>query len=225
MLQRIAGINAGAPATISTSFTADGVSGGQKFKLEGTARFDRKGYYSISVLDYVFRSRVLDAYRSMDTLYFFYPAEKRLLIDDIKSIDIYRYTGFKTEFSFLFDLLTGGVPLITGGTIARCVPGDGDSCSIVVENSDYMQSIFMKAGIPEKIMLVHRLSKDRLEIYLKSHITRDNCIFFTNIRIVAPERNISVNIKFSGTALNGAVKVESFNPGSLKKGTEIIRVN
>jgi len=50
-------INAASPDTISSSFTADGITGDKKFRVEGSVNFDKKGYYKIKILDYVFKSR------------------------------------------------------------------------------------------------------------------------------------------------------------------------
>lgn len=226
LMLKITGINENSPLSVSSSFTADGVNNGQKFKIEGTVTFDRKGYYKISVLDYVFRSKVLDAYRDMDRLYFYYPVDKKLIIDDINKIDIYRYTGFRSDFDLIYTLLTGGVPLLKDAGTAKCVAGDEKgSFNLVLENSEYMQNIYFKNDLPEKIMLIHKSTRDRLEIYIKSHITDDKSLFFKNIRIVAPEKKIAVNIKFSSTKLNGEVKVEKFDPAKIKKDVEIIKVH
>lgn len=219
-------INDNAPATISTSFTADGVSNGQKFKIEGTAIFDRKCCYRISVVDYVFRSRVLDAYREIDSLYFYYPAEKKLLVDDVNKIDIYRYTGFQTSFDLMHTLFTGGIPMLRDSIVTKCVAGtEADSFNLVLENSEYMQNIYFKGGIPERIMIIHRVTKDRMEIYLKSRITKDKSVFYKNIRIVAPERNISANINFLSPSLNAEIKPEKFKREVFKKDVEVIKVN
>ena len=226
LMAAVVEINDNAPVTISTSFTADGISNGQKFKIEGTALFDRKGYYRIAVVDYVFRSRILEAYRDMDSLYFNYPAEKKLLIDNVNSIDLYRYTGFQTDFALMHTLLTGGIPLLRDSVITKCVAGsETDSFNLVLENGDYMENIYFRKNVPERIMIIHKVTKDKMEIYLKSRVTRDKSSFFKSIRIVAPGKNISVNIKFSSTTLNGKIRAEKFKPGKIKKGVTVIRVN
>ncbi|HPS58558.1 MAG TPA: DUF4292 domain-containing protein [Spirochaetota bacterium] len=219
-------INDNSPATISTSFTADGASNGQKFKIEGTAVFDRKCCFKISVVDYVFRSRVLDAYREMDSLYFYYPAEKKLLVDDVYKIDIFRYTGFQTSFDIMYTLLTGGIPMLKDSSVTKCVAGtEADSFNLVLENSEYMQNIYFKGSVPERIMIIHKSTKDRMEIYLKSRITKDKSVFFKNIRIVAPEKNISANINFLSPSLNAEIKPEKFKREVFKKDVEVIKVN
>ena len=103
-------INSSSPDTISSSFTADGNTGEKKFRVEGKVAFDKKGYYKVSITDYVFKSPVIEAYRELDSLYFYYPAEKKLLIDDINKIDLSMYTGFKSDYKFIYTLLTGGIP-------------------------------------------------------------------------------------------------------------------
>ncbi len=223
---RVKEINENSPSTISSSFTADGINNGQKFKIEGTADFDRQGYYKISVVDYVFRSKVLDAYRDMDILYFSYPAEKKLLVDNVNRINLYRYIGFQTDFIMLYTLFTGGIPLVRDGRVTKCVAGDEpESYNLVLENDEYMQNIHFVKKVPDKIMIISKATKDKMEIYLKSQITKDKSIFYKNIRIVAPEKNLSVNIKFSGTKLNGSLKIEKFRPDKLKKEVEVIKIN
>ena len=226
LMQTVKEINDNAPATISASFTADGVSNGRKFKIEGTAVFDRKCCYKIAVVDYVFRSRVLDAYREMDSLYFYYPAEKKLFVDDVNKIDIYRYTGFQTSFNLMHTLFTGGIPVLSDSRVTKCVAGTGaDSFNLVLENSEYMQNIYFKSGIPERIMIIHKATKDRMEIYLKSRITKDKSVFYKNIRIVAPEKNISANINFLSPSLNSEIKPAKFKREVFKKDVEVIKVN
>lgn len=226
LMLAVSEINDNAPATISTSFTADGVNSGQKFKIEGTVIFDRKGYYKIAVVDYVFRSRVLDAYREMDSLYFYYPAEKKLLVDDVNRIDIYRYTGFQTSFDLMYTLLTGGIPILNDSRVTNCVAGsEPDSYNLVLENTGYMQNIYFKDGNPERIMIIHKSTKDRMEIYLKSRITKGKSVFYRNIRIVAPEKNISANINFLSPSLNGEIRPEKFRREAFRKDVETIKVN
>jgi len=76
-------INSSSPETISSSFTVDGNTGEKKFRLEGKAVFNKSGYYKITAIDYVFQSPIIEAYRELDELYFFYPPEKKLIVDDI----------------------------------------------------------------------------------------------------------------------------------------------
>ena len=101
-------INTGSPDTISSSFSAEGDTSGKKFRVEGMAVYDKKGYYNLSLTDYIFKSPVIDAYRDGDKLYFYYPAEKKLIADDLNRINFYSYSGFKADFAFIqtFNILS-----------------------------------------------------------------------------------------------------------------------
>jgi len=218
-------INASAPDTINSSFTADGETSGKKFKVEGRAVYDRKGYFFVSLKDYIFRSPVVDAYRDGDNLYFYYPAEKKLIIDDVNKINFYNYSGFKAEYSFIQTLFTGGIPIIKGYKVSRLLKEEGNAYYLILENSDYYENIYFKRGTPEKILLIHKESKNKAEIYLKSLIRKDKSYFFKRIKIVAPGLGVSMGLSFSSPALNKPVKVQSIETLKKKKGIEIIKVN
>jgi hypothetical protein len=218
-------INASAPDTINSSFTADGETSGKKFKVEGRAVYDRKGYFFLSLKDFIFRSPVIDVYREAERLYFYYPAEKKLVVDDVNKIDLYNYSGFKAEYGFIQTLFTGGIPLIKGYNVSRLLKEEGNAYYLILENSDYFENIYLKNGVPEKILLMHKESKNKAEIYLKSMIRKDKSSFFKRIKIVAPGLGVSMELSFSSPVLNKAVKVQSIEPLKKKKGIEIIKVN
>lgn len=219
-------INNASPSTIKTSFTADGNMGEKKFRVEGKVLFDKKGYYRLSISDYIFRTAVLDAYRELDTLYFFYPVEKKLLIDDYKKINLSMYTGFEADYKFIYSVFSGGIPLLEKSSVYNCLYDEKEKgYYLILENSGYFENIFFRNDIPEKILIIHKQSRDKAEIYLKSMIKKDKAVFFKNYRIVIPANGVSININFPKPVLNGAVSVEKINMNRLPKKTEIIKVN
>jgi len=226
LLSRINEINASSPVTISSSFTADGNSGEKKFRVEGKVAFDKKGYYKVTVFDYVFQSPIIEAFREIDKLYFYYPAEKKLLTDDVNKINLSVYTGFKTEYKLLYTLLTGGIPLLENYTLYKCLYDEkAKGYNLLIQNDDFFENIFFNGDVPEKILIMHKKSRDKMEIYLKSHVKKDKSIFFRKCRIVVPEINVSININFLKPVLNTAVPVEKLNPDKLPGKVEIIKVN
>lgn len=218
-------INSGSPDTISSSFSADGDTSGKKFKVEGKAVYDKKGYYYITLKDYVFRSPVIDAYRDTDKLYFYYPAEKKLIVDDVNKINFYNYSGFKADFGFMQTLLTGGVPVIKGYSVSRILKEEGEAYYLILENGDYFENIYFKGSVPEKILLMHKESRNKAEIYLKSLTRKDKSYFFRKIKIVAPGLGLSMNLRFSSPVLNEPVKVQGIDSLKNKKGIEVIKIN
>ncbi len=226
LLTIIQGINDSTPETISSAFNVDGNNGEKKFRFEGKAAFNKKGYYKLTVLDYIFQSPILEAFRDLDRLYFYYPTENKLLVDDIKKIDLEGYTGFKVEFNLLYTLFTGGIPLISDSSVYKCLYDEKEKgYNLIIQNEDFFQNIFFKDNVPDKILIVHKLSRHKAEIYLKSMIKKDESIFFRKIKIVIPELNITVNVDFTRPALNTSVKIEKFNQEKIPKKVEVVIVN
>ncbi len=222
----INGANAASPETISSSFTADGNTGEKKFRVEGKVSYNKKGYYKLTVLDYIFQSPILEAYRDLDRLYFYYPTEKKLLVDDINKIDLSRYTGFKVEYNLLYTLFTGGVPLINNFSVYKCLYDEKEKgYNLILQNEDFFQNVFFKDDVPEKILFIHKLTRNKAEIYLKSITKKDKSIFFRSLKIVVPELNTSINLNFSKPVLNTQVTVEKLNQEKLSKKVEVVVVN
>lgn len=217
--------NVGSPDTINSAFTADGETSGKKFKVEGRTIYDKKGYYFLSMKDFVFRSPVIDVYREAENLYFYYPAENKLIIDDVNKIDLYSYSGFKADYSFIQDLFTGRIPLIKGYSVSRLLKEENSAYYLILENSDYFENIYFKDGAPEKILLMHKESKNKVEIYLKSVVIKDKSYFFREVKIIAPGLGVTIHLSFSNPSLNRNVKVPGIDPLKKKKGIQVIKVN
>jgi len=226
LLTVINGINSGSPETISSAFNADGNTGEKKFRVEGHVAYNKKGYYRITVLDYIFQSPVLEAFRELDRLYFYYPADKVLFVDDVNKIDLSKYSGFNVEYNLLYSLFTGGIPLIDDYSVYKCLYDENDKgYNLILQNGDFFQNIFFKDNVPEKILFIHKLSRNKAEVYLKSIARKDKSIFYKKIRIVVPELNISININFPKPVLNSSIRIEKFNQEKIPKKVEVVVVN
>ncbi len=225
LLKVLADINAGSPDTINSTFTADGETPGKKFRVEGRAVYDKKGYYYITLTDYIFRSPVIDAYREGDKLYFYYPVEKKLLVDDINKINFYNYSGFKVGFAFMQTLFTGGIPVITDYSLNKVLKEGEGAYYLILENSEYFENIYFNNNLPEKILLMHKQSREKAEVYLKSLTRKDKSYFFRKIKIIAPGLGMSINLSYSRPQINEPVIVKKVDSLKLKKGIEVIKIN
>jgi hypothetical protein len=206
---RIAGINENKPSTISSNVTIDGDQRGKKFRFEGRMLYDSSGYGQLKLTDYIFKGPVLDFYRNGTALYFYYPTERKLFIDSSEKIRFSSYAGFPVDFNFVYTLLTGGVPVVEGGSAVKALGEEGgDSFHLILENSDYFQNIFFKNNIPERILIVHKKSRDKIEVYIKAHRKKGKSIFFNKLRIVVPGSDFSLNLNFTRTKLNEPLKIE-----------------
>ena len=222
---RIAEINENKPSAISSNVTVDGDSKGKKFRFVGRMLYDSSGYAQLKLTDYIFKGPVLDFYRNRGDLYFYYPTERKLYIDSVEKIRFSSYAGFPVDFNFVYALLSGGIPVIDGVTAVKTLSEDGgDSFYLILENSDFFQNIYLKKNIPERILLIHKRSREKIEVYIKAYRKKDKSIFFNKMRIVVPGSNFSLNLNFTGIKLNSPVKIDPFTPDKVR-GSEIIRIN
>ena len=222
---RIAEINNNKPSTISSYVTIDGDNKGKKFRFEGKMFYDGSGYAQLKLADNIFKGPVFDFYRNRETLYFYYPTERKLFIDSAEKIRFSSYAGFPVDFTFVYNLLTGGVPVIEGGSAVKALGEEGsDSYHLILENSDYYQNIFFEKSIPERILVIHKKSKEKIEVYIKAYRKKGESIFFNKLRIVVPGSDFSLNLNFTRTRLNEPVKIDPFTPEKVK-GAETIRIN
>ncbi len=218
-------INQFSPDTINSSFIADGDRAGKKFRVEGRAVYDKKGYYYVTLMDYVFRSPIIEAYRDGEALYFYYPAEKQILVDDINKIDFYDYSGFRADFRFMQTLFTGGIPVINDYRISKLLREKGNCYYLILENDEFYQNICFNNNMPEKILLIHKASKYKGEVYLKSVIRKDKSYFYRSVKIVAPALGVSMKLSFSKPVLNRRVKVKSVDSLKKRKGIRVVKIN
>jgi len=225
LLKILEEININSPDTINSSFIADGEKSGKKFRVEGKAAYDKKGHYYVTLMDYVFRSPLIEAYRDGDALYFYYPTEKKILVDDINKINFYNYSGFRADFGFMQTLFTGGIPIIGGFRISKLLREKDDCYYLILENDEFFQNICFKKDMPEKILLIHKGSKYKGEVYLKSVMRKDKSYFYRSVKIVAPALGVSMDLRFSKPVLNRAVKVKSVDSLKKIKGVNVVKIN
>ena len=88
-----------------------------------------------------------------------------------------------------------------------------------------MKISFSEKKFRKKILFIHKLSRDKAEIYLKSEIKNGKSIFFKSYKIVIPSANTGINISFVKPVLNSAVTVDKLNREKLSKKTGIIKIN
>jgi hypothetical protein len=136
------------------------------------------------------------------------------------------YTGFKSDYKMIYDLLTGNIPLINNYKVYKCLYSENEKgYYLILENNECYENIFFKDDSPEKILIIYKDNKSKIEIYLKSPVKIEKGIFFKSFKIIATGMNTTININFLKPTLNKAVSVEKLNRNKLPKKTEIIKLN
>ncbi len=226
MVNTISDINMKSPESYALDFNIDGRYGEKKNKILGSVQFNRKQRtMHVSVVDFIFRSPVMTLLQEGDVIRVYYPVEKKMYVDNIKTIDLANYGGFSIDFRMFHDLITGVIPLITGYSVKQgLIANNGKGSMLILENPRYYQTISFQGNDPDKILLINRKTRDRLEIYVKNPVGQGASRIYSNVMIVAQHIPLRIEITFKKIQLNAPVKVKTFKDMKLPDGLKVIQM-
>ncbi|MCU0848881.1 MAG: hypothetical protein MUD12_13430 [Spirochaetes bacterium] len=226
LIGSIDAINRTAPSSFTASFFVEGTMGGKKFKTMGDAEFDRKtGRMYVSFIDFIFRTPITSMYKNMDKINLFSHVEKILFDDSYKNFRIGRYTEVNIDFKSVYALATGSIPLIEGYRIRKGVRDAKTGLDyIILENGDFFQTIGLKDGVPNRIMLVSKDTKEKFEFYMEKPDKRGGAMYFQKIILVSKSPEARFDISFNGVRMNVPVNVKTVDGLKLPKDVRKIKM-
>jgi hypothetical protein len=226
MVDRISAVNKKSPVSYAADFTIDGTIGDKTYKLLGNAQFNRKlRAMHVAFLDFIFRSPITVVFQEGDVIRIYYPVEKKLFVDNYKTIDLSNYGGISVNFDLLYSILTGGIPLIPDYTVKQgLISNDGKESMLIVENNRYYETISFNGKSPDKIKLINKSTREKFEIYMKKPILQGDSHFFANVMIVSQNTPIRLDIHFNRIHLNAPVKVKTIEDSRLPGNLKIIKM-
>jgi hypothetical protein len=225
MVEGVSALVKKSPATYNVDFNVDGSAGAGKFKLLGTAQFSRKDrLMHVTFMDFIFKSPVTMFFQEGDAIRVYYPVEKKIFVDDARTFDLANYGGASLEYGLLYDIATGTFPLIRGYSVKEGLAANsGNTSMLIVQNSGFYETISFKDGTPDKILLINRKTREKIEVYVKKIVTQGDSVFFSNMMIVAGGRGLRLEINFNKVRLNTPVKVKTIKemtiPANVKSYT------
>ena len=224
MLQSLSAINENSPSSYDLEFIVDGSLKSKKYKSIGNASFDRNSdRFYIVFLDFIFKSPVTMIFQDGKDISLYFPADRKLFRENRATISFANYTGVDLDFTVVYDLVTGKVPLIPGYSIREGYrTADGKTSYLILENSDYFQTISFAGSEPDRIKFVQKKNREEVEVYLRKKTVKDGTSFFRNITIVMKKSDTRVDITFRGIKLNTPVKVKTVGDVKIPREVKII---
>jgi hypothetical protein len=226
MVDGITAVNKKSPLSYAADFTVDGTIGDKTYKLMGSVQFNRKlkAMY-IAFLDFIFRSPITLVFQEGDIIRIYYPAQKKLFVDNFKTIDLANYGGVSVNFDFLYGILTGVMPLIPDYSVKQSLASnDGKESILILENSRYYETISFIGNSPEKIKMINKISGDKYEVYMKNPIVQGDSHFFANMTVVSQSTPLRLDIRFQRIRLNTTVKVKTIQDARIPGNVKIIQM-
>ncbi|HNV48730.1 MAG TPA: hypothetical protein PLE73_06320 [Spirochaetota bacterium] len=232
LVQRVRDLNAGAPDRFVASFTVEGTMHNRKnFKSLGSAMFLRDPLrMKVIFTDLIFKSPISMLVRNGDELRFYFPAERKLVIDSAAKIDLNRYIEIDVDFLFLSQIASGRVGTIenfkaSGGADATGDPKAAGTTYLILENDRFYQTIAFRNNLPEKILLVRKSNNHRFEFHFEAPAYQNNRFTCRSIRFISLARKDVIRLTFNRINYNVAIDPDGVTDIPMDRKTETIRVN
>ncbi len=232
LLKRLQEINEHSPNSFKAHFIIEGMLNNKKrFKSIGNAVYNKTPTkMKITFIDFVFKSPIAIIVQDGTTLKFYFPAEKKLLIDNINTINLKNYLDLDLEFTLLYRFITGAIPVIENyqireGLIARAKEKKDDEVYIILENDRYFETISFKKDIPNKVLLINKTSKEKSEFYLEKPCCKDNRLLYKSIKFVSTTSGHRIIIRMNSWKDNVKVSPQSIFRLRVPRGTKVIQAH
>ena len=225
MVDAVTALAKKSPSTYTVDFNVKGSAGARKFQLLGNAQFSRQDrLMHIAFMDYIFKSQIAMFFQEGDTIRVYYTVDKKMVIDDARTFDLANYGGASLGYDLLHDMATGTFPLIRGYSVKEGLAANtGNGSLLILQNSVYYETISFKNGAPDRVLLINRKTKEKIEVYVKKILVQGDSVFFSDLTIVSGGGGVRLEINFNKVLLNAPVKVKTIKdvtiPGNVKTYT------
>ncbi|MFH0976590.1 MAG: hypothetical protein V1874_12480 [Spirochaetota bacterium] len=231
LLKLIEKANTDCTRALDANFDIEGHSGKQKFKASGNIQFnDNPRKVKIVFHDAVFKTPITEIIQDGYEIKFYFPFDKILYNDNIKTINLKNYTNFDIDFDLVSDLSTGKIPLIKNYSIVKGLEhedasGNENNKLIIINNKEYYETISFMREIPDKILWMNKTTKEKIEVYLYDPLKRDKLLFYKTIKIVSLSSDLKITIRFNSIKFNLPANPENIVKIKLAKDTKVININ
>ena len=209
LLDIINNINDNSPTTFSSSFTVEGSMKSDRFKITGTAFYDKNAEkFAMNFSDFVFKSQLSSFLKNGKNIEVHYIVENRIILDSTETMRITNYVPLDIDFNLVYQLLTSRIPMIENYSVFQ-VTKEGTRSFLVIQNNTWFQTIAFNSGEPERIKFTNKKTSQEIEIYLRSPLNQNGSKYYRRIRIVSRGASIDVNINTGWVSLNKPVNIRN----------------
>ncbi len=229
LLKKIEDINNNSPKSFSLDLNTQGILNRKKFKSTGKAIFNKEPReMKITFYDVIFRSPLTIIVQDIDVIKFYFPIEKTLYMDNVKTVNLKRYSNINLDYNLVASLAIGKIPIIKNYSIKKALTtGENEQNSrketyLIFENNDFFETIAFEKDIPCKILMLNKRSKEKTEIYLKEPFYKNSILFYKTIRFISLSSDFRITTRFKNIKFNIPVDVKKITKIDLPKDCKIL---
>lgn len=231
LLGRIQEINSRAPRSFSVSFNVEGIYNKKKFKSMGEALYLQNPLkMKVTLFDFVFKSPLSVLMQEGDSVSFYFPVEKTLYRDSMKTLKLSNYTSLDLDYRIIAAISVGRIPLLEGYTVRQGLtakadkPGKGEELFLILENEASFETISFRKDIPDKILLLNKTTKERFEIYLENPYQKDQTLFYRSARFISHNTGDRITLTFKNFRHNFPLDPNTITRVNLPRDVRVIEV-
>lgn len=226
ILKKIEVLNSKTPRSYVAEFTADVVTQKKSFKASGVSIYNQNPQkLRITLQDLVFKSPIVILVKDESLLKLYFPVENSVYVDDTSKQTSAGDNTLYFDYNFIAELSAGQIPLIENYKISNTVTNNADGVNhnfLILENDYFYQTISIKNDVPDKIMLVNKNNKDKIEIYLEDAYLTEDTTFYKSIRVLKPATGERLSIKYKVVKFNTTVDLKEISTLKIPAGTKEI---
>jgi hypothetical protein len=219
------------PRTVNANFDIEGHSESKSFKASGNLRFNANSRkVRIIFHDAVFKSPITEIIQDEDIIKIFFPFDKILYIDNVKTINLRSYSSLELDFNLVSCLSYGRIPVIKNFSVVKGLEsgagsGSSDNKFIILENNDYYETISFKLDTVDKILWMNKDTRKKIEVYFDKPVGGEDILFYKSVRIFSLKNDFKITINFNDIKFNIPVDVENMLKLDLSKDIKVILKN
>lgn len=233
LIRKIEQANSETPRIFLAKFVIEGVSPkNKKFKTLGEIACDRSAeLFKVTFIDSIFKSPMAVVSRDGNKIKVYMPVEKTIYEDDVQFINLKNYIDVNIEFGFIAAVATWQVPVLQDYKIKQSVlqktssAGKDEENYIVLENNLYFETISIKNDLPNKIMIINKINKEKAEFYFENPERKNNVLYFNTIRYISAQKGERISVKFTSISADASLLKDRDFSLKVPPTTKTVRVN
>jgi hypothetical protein len=196
--------NKNVPETLQAYISLNANINKVAYNVAGAAYFvNNPRKIKLKLNDLIFKSPMLEILQDNNLLKIYSVAEETVFKRDV--IKLKKTNLLENNIDFITSTALGQIPLIENYKVKKVAAKPKNIKLLLIENINHYQTIAFKNDQPNKIMIVNKINKDRLEISLLRPIKVGEYKFFRRIRGFSKKTKNKFTVNFSRFRVNKKV--------------------
>jgi hypothetical protein len=211
LLENIEERNSKIPAKLLAYITVRALVDKTNYNATGTLYFTQNPRkIKVKLKDIIFKSPVLQLLLKENIVQIYSPAEETLYVR--KQNELEQERNYEINPGFITTIGMGRIPILSDYTITKMLHAQKSKKKeeyIILENDLFYETISFRNAVPNKIMIVNKKNKHKLEIYYHKPFVTKGFMFYRRIKGYSAHTGNRFTITYNKIKTNAVFNEES----------------